>query len=43
MPDPVPFRPAAPGTQPPLDLPAYLGTRRRRPNLPLHPMPHTAT
>jgi len=43
MPDPVPFRPAVAGTQPPLDLPTYLGTRRRRPNLPPHPMPHTVT
>lgn len=43
MSDPVSFRPFAPGTQPPLDLPSYLGTRRRRPNLKLHPMPHTAT
>ncbi len=43
MSDLLPFRPAVPGTQPPLDLPSYLGTRRRRPNLPLHPMPHTAT
>ncbi len=43
MSDPVPFRPSAPGMQPPLDLPAYLGTRMRRPNLPLHPMPHTVT
>ncbi len=43
MSDPVPFRPHAPGTQPPLDVPAYQGTRKRRPSLPLHPIPHGAT
>ena len=43
MSDPTPFRPSAPGTQPPLDLPAYLGTRRRRPNLKPYPVPHTVT
>ena len=31
MADPAPFRPAAPGTQPPYDVPAYLGTRERHP------------
>ena len=31
MADPAPFRPAAPGTQPPYDVPAYLGTRKRHP------------
>ena len=31
MADPAPFRPTAPGTQPPLDVPAYLGTRKRHP------------
>jgi protocatechuate 3,4-dioxygenase beta subunit len=29
--DPVPWRPPAPGTQPPLDLPEYGSTRRRHP------------
>jgi protocatechuate 3,4-dioxygenase beta subunit len=31
MNDPVPFRPLPPGTQPPLDVPGYLGTRKRHP------------
>jgi protocatechuate 3,4-dioxygenase beta subunit len=29
--DPLPWRPAAPGTQPPLDVPAYGSTHRRHP------------
>lgn len=31
MSDPIPFRPHVPGTQPPLDVPAYLGTTKRHP------------
>ena len=41
MSDPAPFRPYAPGSQPPYDVPAYLGTTKRHPKQPLHPMPHT--
>jgi protocatechuate 3,4-dioxygenase, beta subunit len=43
MADPAPFRPYKPGTQPPYDVPAYLGTAKRHPKQPLHPMPHTVT
>ena len=43
MTDPTPFRPYAPGTQPPYDAPAYLGTIKRHPKQKLHPMPHTIT
>jgi len=43
MADPAPFRPYAPGTQPPYDVPAYLGTAKRHPKQRLHPMPHTVT
>jgi len=43
MADPAPFRPYAPGTQPPYDVPAYLGTAKRHPKQPLHPMPHSVT
>ncbi len=32
--DPVPWRPVAPGSQPPLDLPDYRGTARRHPTQP---------
>ena len=31
MNDPTSFRPYAPGTQPPYDAPAYLGTVKRHP------------
>ena len=43
MTDPTPFRPYAPGTQPPYDAPAYLGTIKRHPKQKLHPLPHTIT
>jgi protocatechuate 3,4-dioxygenase, beta subunit len=43
MPDPVPYRPVTPGTQPPYDAPAYLGTIKRHPKQRLHPIPHTVT
>ena len=43
MADALPFRPYAPGTQPPYDAPAYLGTVKRHPKHRLHPMPHTIT
>jgi protocatechuate 3,4-dioxygenase beta subunit len=43
MADPAPFRPYAPGSQPPYDVPAYLGTAKRHPKQPLHTMPHTVT
>ncbi len=41
----MPFRPYAPGTQPPLDAPAYLNTARRHPLQPPVRLPtgHTAT
>ena len=41
--DPTPFRPYAPGTQPPYDAPAYRGTIKRHPKQKLHPLPHTVT
>jgi protocatechuate 3,4-dioxygenase, beta subunit len=43
MSDPLPFRPFTPGTQPPLDVPAYLGTARRHPKQKPHPIPQTIT
>ena len=43
MTDPTPFRPYAPGTQPPYDAPAYLGTLKRHPKQKLHPLPQTIT
>ncbi len=41
----TPFRPYAPGSQPPLDAPAYRSTRARHPIAPLVALPggHTAT
>lgn len=41
--DPIPFRPAAPGTQPPLDAPGYGSTRLRHPGRTLRRAPHTVT
>jgi protocatechuate 3,4-dioxygenase beta subunit len=43
MSDPVPFRPFAAGTQPPLDAPGYGSTRIRHPRRVLHRLPHTVT
>ena len=43
MNDPAPYRPYAPGTQPPLEAHAYRGTIKRHPLQPLHPMPQTLT
>ena len=43
MNDPIPFRPSAPGTQPPLDAHDYRGTIRRHPLHRLHPLPQTVT
>ena len=43
MSDPTPFRPYAPGTQPPYDAPAYMGTIKRHPKQKLHPLPQTIT
>jgi protocatechuate 3,4-dioxygenase beta subunit len=43
MTDPVPFRPYTPGTQPPNDSPAYLGTIKRHPNHTPIKVPHTVT
>ena len=43
MTDPVPYRPLTPGTQPPYDAPAYLGTVKRHPKQKLHALPHTIT
>lgn len=43
MSDPVPFRPISPGSQPPYDVPGYLGTRKRYPKQKPHPMPQTVT
>jgi len=43
MSDPIPFRPYAPGTQPPLDLPPYRSTAKRHPlHAPLK-LPQTVT
>uniref|UniRef100_A0A8J4HCH5 Protocatechuate 3,4-dioxygenase subunit beta n=1 Tax=Acidicaldus sp. TaxID=1872105 RepID=A0A8J4HCH5_9PROT len=43
MNDPLPFRPAAKGTQPLHDTPAYGSTRKRHPNAPLLAFAHTLT
>ncbi len=43
MSDPIPFRPYAAGTQPPLNVPAYLGTTKRHPLRAPVKMPHTIT
>ena len=43
MSDPIPFRPAAPGSQPDNDSPAYGSTRLRHPLQPLMRMVHTVT
>jgi protocatechuate 3,4-dioxygenase, beta subunit len=43
MTDPVPFRPLSPGTQPPYDVPGYVGTHKRHPKRALHKVPHTIT
>jgi protocatechuate 3,4-dioxygenase beta subunit len=41
--DPLPFRPYAPGTQPPYDTPAYGSTHRRHPQEGLVRLPYTIT
>src|SRR5207248_5538190 len=41
--DPLPFRPYAPGTQPPYDTPAYGSTQKRHPQESLVRVPHTIT
>src|SRR5260370_9090558 len=41
--DPLPFRPYAPGTQPPYDAPAYGSTHKRHPQEGLVRLPHTIT
>ncbi len=43
MSDPIPFRPAAPGSQPDNDSPTYGSTHRRHPKQPLLRMPQTIT
>lgn len=43
MTDPTPFRAYAPGTQPPYDVPGYLGTTKRHPKRAPHPLPQTIT
>ena len=43
MADPLPFRPSAPGSQPPYDVPAYLGTVKRHPLQKLQPLAQTVT
>jgi protocatechuate 3,4-dioxygenase beta subunit len=43
MTQPLPYARPAPGTQPPLDSPAYGSTRTRAPHLPLLRVPHTLT
>ena len=43
MADPTPYRPYQPGTQPPYDVPAYLGTTKRHPKQTPHPLPHSVT
>jgi protocatechuate 3,4-dioxygenase beta subunit len=43
MNDPIPFLPYGPGTQPPLDAPAYRGTIKRHPLQNPHKVPHTIT
>ena len=42
-PDPEPFRPFVPGTQPPYDAPPYRSTALRHPAQPLVALPHTIT
>jgi protocatechuate 3,4-dioxygenase, beta subunit len=39
----VEFRPHRQGSQPPYDVPAYVGTRKRHPEQKLHPLPQTVT
>ena len=41
--DPLPFRPAAAGSQPDNDAPSYRNTRRRHPLAPPVPFEHTLT
>ena len=43
MGDTIDFRPYAPGSQPPYDVPGYLGTHKRHPKRALHKMPQTIT
>jgi protocatechuate 3,4-dioxygenase beta subunit len=43
MSDPLPFRPPAPGSQPPLDAPEYRTTAKRHPLRPAFRMPPTIT
>lgn len=43
MTDAVLFHPPLPGTQPPLDVPRYVGTHKRHPHQPLHSAPITLT
>jgi protocatechuate 3,4-dioxygenase beta subunit len=43
MTEPLSYRPFTPGTQPPLDVPAYVGTTKRHPRQKLHPLPQTIT
>ena len=43
MTDASPFRPAAPGTHPAYDTPAYGSTRKRHPKQPLVRVPHSLT
>jgi protocatechuate 3,4-dioxygenase beta subunit len=43
MNNPLPFRPATPGSQPPYDLPAYASTRLRAPSQALLHIPQTVT
>ena len=43
MVDPAPYRPVAPGSQPPLDLPSYLSTAKRHPDAAPIRIPTTLT
>lgn len=43
MPDQIPYRPLAEGSQPPLDLPSYRSTVHRHPGAALIKIPHTLT
>jgi len=43
MPDPIPYRPIAEGSQPPLDLPSYGSTHARHPKAAPLRIPHTLT
>jgi protocatechuate 3,4-dioxygenase beta subunit len=43
MADPIPYRPVAEGSQPPLDLPSYGSTKHRHPNATPLRIPHTLT